>query len=337
MTSTKRQTRRSVLQAGAALGVAAMAGSATSVFAQAFPSRPVTIVVPFAPGGFNDRIARAFGPFLQKQLGQPVTVVNKGGAGAQIGHMFLLQQPADGYTIAMTSVNYISTNIGLTQAPFKLEDFDVLNLPSNDYTLLATAAESKWKNVGEIIAALKKDPKSVSIGVQPGSADLINITLLLKAAGIDPSQVRIVTYKGGGPTRNAVLGSTVDVGLVGAEGWVALKPRIRALMTFADEKVENWEDVQTVEDFGKANKLNVEWVPGSQRGWTVQTKLAKDFPDRRAKLVDALKKAQEDPEWVAVAKEQKFPNPWYGPEKSQQMYMKGSAALNRHMSMLTKD
>ena len=117
----------------------------------------------------------------------------------------------------MSSVNYVSTNIGIGKAKFKLEDFDVLNLPSSDYSLLATASESNWKSMKQVLDALKKDPKSVSIGVQPGSADLINVTLLLRAYGIDPKQVRIVTFAGGGPTRNAVIGKTVDVGVVGAE------------------------------------------------------------------------------------------------------------------------
>ena len=260
----KRQTLvRLLLASGVALGGL---GTMTQAFAQAFPSKPVTILVPFDAGGFNDRIARAFAPFLEKQLGQPMTVVNKGGSGALLGHTYLLQQPADGYTIAMTSVNYVSTNIGIANAKFSLQDFDVLNLPSADFSLLATAADSKWKSMKQVIDALKQDPKSVSIGVQPGSNDLINITLLLKGAGIDTKAVRIVNFKGGGPTRNAVVGNTVDIGLVGAEGWVALAPRIKALLNFSDERLDDWKDVPTVEEFAKENKLKVEWVPGSQRG-----------------------------------------------------------------------
>jgi tripartite-type tricarboxylate transporter receptor subunit TctC len=282
-------------------------------------------------------MARAFAPFLQKQLGQPVTIVNRGGAGAQLGHAYLLAQPADGYTIAMTSVNYIATNIGLNKAPFKQEDFDVLNLPSNDYTLLATASGSKWNSVGEMIDALKKDPKSVSFGVQPGSADLINLTLLLKNFGIESKDVRIVTFTGGGPTRNATIGSTVDAGLVGAEGWVALKPKIKPLLVFSEEQVLNFETVPTVEKFAKDRKVQSDWVPGSQRGWVVPTTLKSAHPDRRQKLLDAIKKAGDDPDWKKIADQQEFPNPWYGPEKSQSLYLAGAKALNKHMSLLSKD
>jgi putative tricarboxylic transport membrane protein len=330
--------KRKTLGRLAAIAGAALSGLGVSklAFAQAFPDRPITILVPFATGGFNDRLARAFAPFLQKQLGQPVTVINRAGSGALLGHTYFLQQPPDGYTIAMSSVNYVPTNIGLQKAKFKLQDFDALNLPSNDFSLLASAADSKWKTIDQVIGALKKDPKSVSIGVQPGSTDLINITLLLRAAGIDPTQVRFVTFKGGGPARNAILGGTVDVGLVGAEGFLPLKSRIVPIMLFNNERLADWANVPTVIDYAKANKLNIEWVPGSQRGWVLPAEVGKRNPAIRAKWIEALQKATNDPQWVAMAKELKLPNPWYGPEKSQDSYIKGSEALSKHMDLLKK-
>jgi tripartite-type tricarboxylate transporter receptor subunit TctC len=330
--------KRKTLGRLAAIAGAALTGLGTTklAFAQAFPDRPLTILGPFNTGGFNDRMARAFAPFLQKQLGQPLTVVNRGGAGALLGHTYFLQQPADGYMIAMTSVNFIPTNIGLQDAKFKLSDFDCLNLPSNDFSMLATSKDSAWKSVDQVLDALKKDPKSVSIGVQPGSADLINITLLLRAAGIDPTQVRLVTFKGGGPARNAVLGGTVDVGLVGAEGFLPLRSRVVPLMLFNDERLPAWADVQTVTEYAAAKNLNVEWVPGSQRGWVLPAGVGKQNPAIRARWVDAIQKAMNDPQWIAMAKELQLPNPWYGPEKSQQSFIKGSETVSKHMDLLKK-
>lgn len=334
---TQLHKRKTLARLAVIAGVALSGlGTSTLALAQAFPSRPLTIVVPFDTGGFNDRMARAFAPFLQKQLGQPITIVNRGGSGGLLGHTYFLQQPPDGYTIAMSSVNFIPTNIGLQKAKFKLQDFDALNLPSNDFSMLATPSGSKWQNIDQVLDALKKNPKSVSIGVQPGSADLINITLLLRAAGIDPAQVRIVTFKGGGPARNAVVGGTVDVGLVGAEGFLPLKSRVVPLMLFNDERLSDWADVPTVVEYAKAKKLNVEWVPGSQRGWVLPAEVAKRHPEIRAKWIEAIKNATNDPQWIATAKEQKFPNPWYGPEKSQAAYLKGSEALSKHIDLLKK-
>ena len=111
---TQLHKRKSLARLALIAGVALTGlGTSTLATAQAFPSRPLTIVVPFDTGGFNDRMARAFAPFLQKQLGQPITIVNRGGSGGLLGHTYFLQQPPDGYTIAMSSVNFIPTNIGL--------------------------------------------------------------------------------------------------------------------------------------------------------------------------------------------------------------------------------
>jgi putative tricarboxylic transport membrane protein len=332
--------KRTTLQRLAVVAGTALIGLGTSMSVmaqQAFPNKPLTILVPFDTGGFNDRMARAFAPFLQKQMGQPITVINRGGSGALLGHTYFLQQPPDGYTIAMTSVNFIPTNIGLQNAKFKLQDFDSLNLPSNDFSMLATSTDSKWKSMDQVIDALKQNPKSVSIGVQPGSTDLINITLLLRAAGIDPAQVRLVTFKGGGPTRNAVVGGTVDVGLVGAEGFLPLRSRVVPLMLFSDERLPEWADVPNVVEYSKSKKFNnVEWVPGSQRGWVLPAAVAKNNPQARAKWLDAIQKASQDPQWIVTAKEQQFPNPWYGPEKSQASFIKGSEVLFKYMDILKK-
>ncbi len=126
----------------------------------------------------------------------------------------------------------------LQNAPYKFEDFSMINLPSRDYTLAATSSDSALKSYKEVVDKLKADPSSVSIGVQPASADYANMVLAMQAAGIDVSKLRIVTYDGGGPARNATAGAQVDVGFVGAEGFLPLKSKIRPLAMFAAEKVE---------------------------------------------------------------------------------------------------
>lgn len=304
------------------------------IFAQAFPSRPINVVVPFAPGGQNDRIARSMAPYLQKYLGQPVTVINKAGAGAQLGHTYFLQQPDDGYTILSSSVNYIPLNIGITKAPFKLQDFEMVNLPSNDSTILATSGDSRFKTIEQVMDSLKKDPKSVSVGVQPASADLLNLALLLQAEKINIKDVRVVTFTGGGPARNAVLGGTVDVGLVGAEGFIPVKNRIRGLVLFDDQRDPEFADTVNIEEYAKKRSLSIEWVPGSQRGWAVPTSLKNKYPDRHAILVKAISEASRDPEYIAAAKTQSLPVTWLGPQKSQELYLKSSEILLKHIDLI---
>ncbi len=229
----RNPTRRHALKLAGLGFAAALAGFASPapVWAQDdYPSRPVNVIVPFATGGYNDRLARAFAPYLEKELGQPLVIVNQEGAGTQLGHTYGLQQENDGYTVFLTSASpYIPLTILLQNAPYKLEDFTMINLPSRDYTLAATTADSEIENFQQVIDQLKADPTSLSIGVQPASADYANLMLTMQAAGIDPTKLRIVTYDGGGPNRNATAGGQVDVGFVGGEGFLPLKDKIKPL------------------------------------------------------------------------------------------------------------
>ena len=100
----KNSTRRAVLKMTVAGGVTLASGLAMPSMLAAqdtYPSRPINVIVPFATGGYNDRLARAFAPYLEKELGQPLIIVNQEGAGAQLGHTYALQQPNDGYTVLL--------------------------------------------------------------------------------------------------------------------------------------------------------------------------------------------------------------------------------------------
>src|SRR3712207_5313547 len=134
-------TRRDALRlaaGGAVLGIA----KPGILRAAGYPERPINVIVPFATGGYNDRLSRAFVPFLQKELGQPLVIVNRPGAGTQLGNTYFLQQPDDGYTIMCTSAApYIPLTILLQNAQYKAEDFTMINLPSRDFTLAATAID----------------------------------------------------------------------------------------------------------------------------------------------------------------------------------------------------
>lgn len=221
---TNSYNRRTILKlAGGGLTAAAVTSPAILRAQSDYPSRPINVIVPFDTGGYNDRLARAFGPFLSERLGQPLNIINRGGAGALLGHSYFLQQPADGYSILCTSAApYLPLNILTQDAPFTLDDFHMINLPSRDYTMLATSTESGIGSIDEVIEQLKSDPGSLSIGIQPASADLVNLMLLADSQGIDREALRLVTFDGGGPTRNAVAGNVVDIGLGRWSGLLAL-------------------------------------------------------------------------------------------------------------------
>jgi len=327
-------TRREVLIAkatGAAIAVAGLMAPTTLMAQDDYPNRPINVVVPFATGGYNDRLARAFAPYLQKELGQPINIINQEGAGAQLGHTYALQQEADGYTVMLTSAApYIPLSIYLQNAPYKLEDFTMINLPSRDYTLAATTADSEIESFQQVIEQLKEDPTSLSIGVQPASADYANMVLTMRAAGIDPSKLRVVTYDGGGPARNATAGGQVDVGFVGAEGFLPLKDKIKPLALYAEEAPEWWPDAPTIGQSG----IKTDFVEGSQRGWAVATKLKEEQPAIYEKLVAAIERASKNPEAIEALEKQELSTTWYGPEASQEAFLSTAKKMEQYVDLL---
>jgi len=324
-------SRRTALKLGASgLAVAAI-GAPAILRAASYPERPINVVVPFNTGGYNDRLARAFAPFLQEALGQPLVIVNRGGAGALLGHSYFMQQPDDGYTILCTSAApYIPLNILTQDAPFKLEDFHMINLPSRDYTLMATAADGDLKSVQDVITRLKADAGSLSIGIQPSSADLVNMMLFADANGIDRAGLRLVTYDGGGPTRNAAAGGVVDIGLVGGQGFLPLAEKITALCVFDDAKRDGWNCPAVTE----VNGADAQFVAGSQRGWAVHSSFVEKHADRYQTLLSAIESTTKDAKVVDSMKAAKLATDWFGPEISNKALRSTAKVMAEHIDLL---
>lgn len=325
-------TRRTMLKLSSG-GVAAAALAAPGILRaqDAYPSRPINIVVPFDTGGYNDRLARAFAPFLQEELGQPLVIVNQAGAGAQLGHTYALQQANDGYTILCTSAApYIPLNILLQNAPFTVDDFHMINLPSRDYTLAATTSDSEITDMQQVIDRLKEDPSSLSLGVQPASADFVNLMLTMQAAGVPTDGLRLVTYDGGGPARNATAGGQVDVGFVGGEGFLPLRDRIKPLAMYAAEAPEWWPDAPTI----TAGGAETDFVEGSQRGWAVASALLAEEPEIYATIQGAVERASKNPEAIEALETQELATTWYGPEASNAAYRANFEKMSQYVELL---
>ncbi len=306
-------TRRTLL---AATGAAPLAAP-LPLRASTYPERPLTVLVPFATGGYNDRYARAIAPFLQKHFGQPVVVQNRPGGGTMLGNMFYLQQPDDGYMVMVHSAGpFIPLSIITRNAQYKVEDFWMINLP------------------GEVIDQLKRDPRSLSVGVQPASADLVNLALLMQGHGIDRSRMRVVTYDGGGPARTATMGGHVDVGLVGGEGFLPVKDRIRPLLVFSDEKVEGFEEAPLSTEHATAAGFAPDFVDGSQRGFVVSTRFRERAPDRYRIMEQAIERTTKDPECIAAMKAQQLATTWYGPEASNAAYRRSAGLMQKYADLL---
>ncbi len=327
-------TRRSVLRVGALAGAATLAPTARLLAAD-YPTRPITMIVPFSTGGYNDRLARAFAPFLQEAIGQPVVVENRPGAGSLLGHSFFMQQPDDGYVMLCTSAApYIPLNVLIQDAPFAVDDFHMINLPSRDYTLAATAADSGIESIDEVFDGLIENPSAFSIGIQPQSADLVNLTLTCEALGIDVAALRMVTYDGGGPARNAAAGGVVDVAFVGGEGFLPLADRIKPLLSYTEETWDIFPDAPSYTAFAEGRGIAPDMVAGSQRGWAVHASFVANHPERYAILEAAIEQASKDPATIEALENAQLATRWYGPEESNQALRTTAELMATHADLL---
>lgn len=309
---------------------AAIMLSASLSIADDFPTKPLTIVVPAGVGGANDIAARLMGPFLSKEIGQPVVVVNRPGGGNLAGHIYFLRQPADGYTILRSSsYAYFTTNILLQKADFKIEDFQYINMSDFGTVIIGTSNNSRFKSIDDLIAEMRAQPGKVSVGLQPTQVDNISFQLFLEALGLPKDSVRIVTYDSGGQVRNGMAGGQFDVGVIGDQGMGPRKGTFRPLMTFSEERSQMWEVptvLEVMKKQGVSDYPNV--LPGSMQGFLVHSKLKQDYPERYARLVKAFENLYKNPEVIEAHKKMDRGTEWLGPERSQQLMLKAHNMLS---------
>lgn len=198
--------RRDILRAGGALATLPLIQRAG---AQSFPSRTVTLLVPYAAGGNADITARLFAEALTKTLGQPVIVDNRGGGGGAIGAMQVINAKPDGHTVLFSAPGVFSVTPHLVKVGYNLNSIRPVCLVSKT-PLVLVVKKGKYKSLQELVAAAKANPGGVPMGYSglgtPNHLALLN----LEAVG----QVRFtpIAYKGSGPMLQDMLAGQIEVG-----------------------------------------------------------------------------------------------------------------------------
>lgn len=262
---------------------------ATGAQAQAWPAKPVTLLVPFPPGGSTDMIARTLGPKLQEKLGGTFVVDNKGGAGGTVGAAAAKRAAPDGYTIFVSSLGpfVIGPHLMKEVAYDPLKDFDYITVAVQAPNVLAVPASSPHKSVAEVIAFHKANPGKMSFASSGnGSSDHLTAELFWQETGTSGLHI---PYKGGGPAMSDLLGAQVDATFMNINtGLPNIKAgKLRALAITSTKRSPLLPDVPTMEELGFKGVTVYSWQAFAA---------PKGLPaDIKAKLHEALVAGLNDP------------------------------------------
>ncbi|HEY5292300.1 MAG TPA: tripartite tricarboxylate transporter substrate binding protein [Burkholderiales bacterium] len=187
-----------------------LAGACANASAQAYPAKPVRLVVGFAPGGAADFVARALGDALGRVLGQSIVIENRAGAGSSIAADYVAKSAPDGYTMLIASPSSISVNPALNpKIGYSPSDLAPITKVSTSPLLVAVNPGLGINSIRELIAAAKKDPGRLNYATSGnGSAPHLAGVLFTRLAGIDMVHV---PFKGGGPAVQSVLAGDTQV------------------------------------------------------------------------------------------------------------------------------
>ena len=182
---------------------------AASAIAQSYPDKPIRMIVPYAPGGSSDILARLLGQRLTELMGQVVVVDNRAGAGSMIGTALTAKAPADGYTIILSDMPHTINPAVYSKVPYDpINDFTPVTLVARAPTWLFLNPSVPAKTVSEFVALAKKQPGKFAIGsAGNGSGTHLVAELLQRGAGI---QLTHVPFKGAGPSITAVVAGEIQ-------------------------------------------------------------------------------------------------------------------------------
>ncbi len=281
--------RRAVLTMGLAAALAPLAAAAQT----AYPAKPITLVIPFPPGGQTDAIGRLVGDRLSKRLGQPVAVENKPGVNGSLASDLVARAKPDGYTLVIggPGTHAINQLVNSNVRYDTRKDFTHIAMLTRGPMLLLASPTLKANSVAEVVALSKAKPDSLNMALTGiGSSSHMTTELLKQSAGV---RFNNVPYKGDVPAMTDVIGGQADLLFVPATSAIPFVQggKLRALAVTGDRRLAALPDVPTMPEAGQPRVINY--------SWTSLAGPAGMPPDIVKKLNDACQAILAEPDFAA--------------------------------------
>ena len=279
----------------AALAAAVLAAPLTSLGQTDYPNKPITMVVPFPPGGVADITARPVAAAMSTYLKQPVVVENKAGAGGGVGMQHVARAKPDGYTVllALSSISIIpEADKVLGRDPmYQLAQLVPIARFTADPTVLAVRADAPWKNVGELVEAARKAPGSIPYG-SSGNYGTMHVPMEMFSASAGAKMLH-VPFTGAGPAVVALLGGQVQALSTGPSSIMGHYNggKVRVLASWGETRHPALPDVPTLKELGYDAQFS-QWTGLFVPAGTPEPVIAK--------LREAARAAIEDPAFKAA-------------------------------------
>jgi len=320
------RTRRSFVAraAGVAAGLALVAAALPAV-AQNYPTRPITMVCPWGAGGGTDATSRIIASLLEKELGQPVTVVNRTGGSGVVGHSAIATAAPDGYTIGIATVEIGMMHWqGLTELTGT--SYTPIGLVNADPAGLQVRADSPYKTVNDLLAAVKANPgKLKASGTGQGGIWHLALAGLLRDQKIDASAVPWVPSNGAAPGLQDMIAGGIDVAPVSLPESRSLidAGKVRSLAIMSQESSTLYPKVPTL----KA-AIGSDWTMAAWRGVVAPKGIPADVRD---KLAAAIKKIAAGKEFNEFMSKQGYGVIYKSPDDFAKFMAKSDAELGATM------
>jgi tripartite-type tricarboxylate transporter receptor subunit TctC len=280
--------RRNFLKTSA-VAVVLLASAVGSAWA-AYPERPITIIVPWAAGGGTDATARIIGSLLEKELGQPVNVVNRTGGSGVVGHEAIAAASPDGYTLGLATVEIGMLHWqGLTERGYK--DYTPIALMNLDPAGVQVRADASYKTVNDLLEDIKKNPgKFKASGTGQGGIWHLAIAGMLDSLNIDPKTVRWVPSQGAAPGLQDLVAGGVEIvpsSIPEARSLIDAG-RVKSIAIMNPERNPTFPDVPTLEE-----QTGSKWAIGAWRGIVGPKGMPEDVTKRLTEAMGKIYKSKE--------------------------------------------